>query len=254
MGGAPPESPGLTRGLRAVRYRPPAFRVINGVCRARIGQNTVMVEQMTGAADTEVDLLIADDHQLVRDLVASHLRAQGGFSVTTADSFAAAQQAIATQGGFDIVLLDFAMPGMKGVQGVADLVAANQGKPVVLFSGLARRETVMEALARGASGYIPKSTSAKSLPNAIRLVLSGEVYLPASFQSAPPPGAGDSGLSPRELEVLRAVRGGLMNKEIANRMGLSEVTIKMHVRSICTKLNARNRTQAAIMAESLGLD
>lgn len=201
-----------------------------------------------------VRILIADDHQLVRELVASHLRAQGDFEVMTVESYSSAERAIGESGAFDIILLDFAMPGVGGVQAVPDLIARNSGKPVVLFSGLARRDTVQEAVARGAAGFIPKSTPARDLPAAIARILAGERYLPPDFETASVAQKSDLGLTPRELQVLRAVREGLMNKEIAARMGLSEVTVKMHVRSICTKLNARNRTQAAIVAETLGLD
>lgn len=201
-----------------------------------------------------VRILIADDHQLVRELVASHLRAEGDFDVVTVESYSAAERAIGESGAFDIILLDFAMPGVGGVQSVADLIARNGGKPVALFSGLARRDTVLEAVARGASGFIPKSTPARDLPDAIGRILAGECYLPPGFDVVTAAPRSDLGLTPREMQVLRAVRDGLMNKEIAARMGLSEVTVKMHVRSICSKLNARNRTQAAIIAETLGLD
>lgn len=209
---------------------------------------------MNQFGSAKMRILIADDHQLVRELVASHLRAQGDFEVVTVESYSAAERAIRDTGAFDIVLLDFAMPGVGGVQAVPDLIARNAGKPVALFSGLARRETVLEAVARGASGFIPKSTPARDLPEAIARILGGECYLPPGFDMPAGAPRSELGLTPRELQVLRAVREGLMNKEIAARMGLSEVTVKMHVRSICTKLNARNRTQAAILAETLGLD
>lgn len=198
----------------------------------------------------DIRLLIADDHGIVRDLVAAHLTAQGGFSVTTAESLAAARQAVADHGPFDLILLDYALPDSRGLSASVSLIADNGGRPVVLFSGLARPETVTEALALGFSGYIPKSTSARALAEAIRQVLSGVVWLPEGHGEAPlPPLLAD--LSPREMEVLRAIRAGRMNKEIAAQMGLSEVTVKMHVRSLCAKLKARNRTQAAMIAAEL---
>lgn len=198
----------------------------------------------------DIRLLIADDHGIVRDLVAAHLTAQGGFSVTTAELLAAARQAVADHGPFDLILLDYALPDSRGLSASVSLIADNGGRPVVLFSGLARPETVTEALALGFSGYIPKSTSARALAEAIRQVLSGVVWLPEGHGEAPlPPLLAD--LSPREMEVLRAIRAGRMNKEIAAQMGLSEVTVKMHVRSLCAKLKARNRTQAAMIAAEL---
>lgn len=206
---------------------------------------------MTRPPQPPARLLIADDHELVRDLVAAHLRADGGFEVATAATLPDAERLIAAQGGFDLVLLDLAMPGMQGVAGIDALIARNGGRPVVLFSGQARRESVAEAMARGARGLIPKNTPARDLPLIVLRLLAGETYLPPGDDPAP---AGGAGLSPREMQVLRLVRAGRMNKEIAGELGLSEVTIKMHVRSICTKLNARNRTHAAMIAEARGLD
>lgn len=202
------------------------------------------------SSDAEIRLLIADDHGIVRDLVAAHLTAQGGFAVATAETLTAARRAVADQGPFDLVLLDYALPDSRGLSESVSLIADNGGRPVVLFSGLARPETVTEALALGFSGYIPKSTSARALAEAIRQVLAGVVWVPEGYGEAPLP-APLAELSPREMEVLRAIRAGRMNKEIAAEMGLSEVTVKMHVRSLCTKLKARNRTQAAMIAAEL---
>lgn len=201
---------------------------------------------------SEIRLLLADDHRLVRDLVAAHLRASATFAVTTAESLSDAVAQIEQHGAFDIILLDFSMPDMTGSEGVARLVSLNGDHPVVLFSGQARPEAVREALARGARGYIPKSTPALDLTEAIHAILQGEIWLPAGFEQGAP-GAGPVQLSPREREVLGFIRAGLMNKEIAARLNLSEVTVKMHVRSLCTKLKARNRTQAAMIAETLGI-
>jgi DNA-binding NarL/FixJ family response regulator len=202
------------------------------------------------ARGTDIRLLIVDDHELVRDLVAAHLRAQGGFVVDTVPTLVAAQALMAREGVFDLILLDYALPDSRGLADSAVLIALNEGRPVVLFSGLARTDTVHEALAQGFAGFIPKSTPARTLADAIRRVLDGEVWMPDGLDDAPlPPRL--SALTPREMEVLRDIRNGLMNKEIAGRMGLSEVTVKMHVRSICAKLKARNRTQAAMIAAEL---
>ncbi|WP_149141498.1 response regulator transcription factor [Gemmobacter caeruleus] len=198
-----------------------------------------------------VRLLIVDDHDLVRDLVAAHLTAQGGFSVETVPTLAAARSALAENGPFDLILLDFALPDSRSLAESADLVRAHGGRPVVLFSGMVRRETVNDALAKGFAGYIPKSTAARELAAALRQILDGKVWLPPGFDRPtrlPPP---LDSLTPRELQVLGCIRAGAMNKEIAGRMAISEVTVKMHVRSICTKLRARNRTHAAIIAAEL---
>ena len=202
------------------------------------------------ARGTDIRLLIVDDHELVRYLVAAHLRAQGGFVVETVATLEAAQNQIGREGAFDLILLDYALPDSRGLAESAVLIARNEGRPVVLFSGLARPETVNEALSQGFAGFIPKSTPARALADAIHRILDGEVWMPEGLEDVPlPPRL--SSLTPREMEVLRDIRIGLMNKEIAGRMGLSEVTVKMHVRSICAKLKARNRTQAAMIAAEL---
>lgn len=98
------------------------------------------------ARGTDIRLLIVDDHELVRDLVAAHLRAQGGFVVETVATLEAAQNQIGREGAFDLILLDYALPDSRGLAESAVLIARNEGRPVVLFSGLARPETVNEAL------------------------------------------------------------------------------------------------------------
>lgn len=203
---------------------------------------------MTDAAK-QPRILIADDHLLVREVIASYLATQGNAAVRGADTLEGALAKIALHGPFDLVMLDLAMPGMNGLAGLKRTLKANSRLPVVLFSGQAPRELVFEALELGAAGFIPKSLSARSLLNAVRFVLSGEVYLPANYHSAPSVEAPTGKvLSERELQVLRGVRNGLMNKEIARDLNLREATVKMYMRAICSKLSVKNRTQAAIMA------
>ncbi len=212
---------------------------------------------MLSKRDTEsATILIADDHELVRDLVAGYLAAQGQFRVDTTGSLDEAIDRVRAENGYDIVMLDLGMPGMNGLQGLTTMLAENAAGKVVMFSGATQRDVVLQAIRLGASGYVPKNLPAKSLINAIQFVLSGETYVPPSQLADPqsPAAAPEKNLSPKELIVLRGVRAGWMNKQIAYQMGLSEVTVKMHVRSICKKLNARNRTHAAIIANMLDLD
>ena len=205
--------------------------------------------------DPMTRLLLVDDHALVRDLVAAHLHVQG-FAIDCAASLAEARQALAAAVPYDLILLDFALPDSTGLADSATLIGVARGKPVVLFSGLARPGTVVEALAAGFAGFIPKSTAAQALAAALRQVLAGKVWLPEGMDltrrdsDLPAPLAS---LTRRERQVLRAIRAGRMNKEIAGDLHISEVTVKMHVRAICQKLGARNRTQAALMAAGADL-
>lgn len=198
---------------------------------------------------TPISILIVDDHHLVADILATHLTSQQGFMADKADSLATAKIKIAAEGGYDLVLLDLHMPGMNGMVGLSEVIAANAGKPVVLLSGNLSPTTVEEAMRLGAASCFPKTMPARSLNNAIRFVVSGEKYLPVDHLT---PVTADEGmqqiLSRKELLVLKGLCSGLTNKEIGREMKLSEVTIKMHVRSICTKLGARNRTHAAIIS------
>jgi DNA-binding NarL/FixJ family response regulator len=112
-----------------------------------------------------------------------------------------------------------------------------------------------EALAAGAAGFLPKTLPATSLVNAIRFMASGERYVPIGFMTAPEPAAAHplaAKLSERERQVLAGLVRGLSNKEIARELELQEPTIKLHVKTLCRKLEARNRTQAAMIARDAG--
>lgn len=201
-------------------------------------------------------VLLADDHRLVREAIAAALPAES-FSVTMAEDFDTALSAIRRSGGFDIVMLDVHMPGMRGVQAVRTAVRANAPGAVVIFSGKVTPEFVRRSLSLGARGYIPKTLALPALTNAIDLVVSGETFLPASILGAldspalaSPTGAG---LSTQEFLVLESAAHGKKNKEIAEELGLSEMTVKMHMRNVCTKLNAKNRTHAAMIARQHNL-
>jgi two-component system nitrate/nitrite response regulator NarL len=160
------------------------------------------------------------------------------------------------EGPYDLVLLDYGMPGMNGLEGLAKAKALNFGNPVAILSGTATRVTAELALAAGAAGFLPKTISAKSLIHAVRFMAAGEKYAPVDFltereEEAPNPLAAK--LTPRELDVARGLIGGKSNKEIAIDLNLQEVTIKLHVKTLCRKLGARNRTHAAMIARDASI-
>lgn len=208
-------------------------------------------------------ILLADDHDLVRDSLA--LLLQGLDTDVEVLHAATLPEAVkkAAEAPFDLVLLDINMPGMNRVAGVEAMRRALPQVPIVVVSGQITPDTVMDALKAGAAGFIPKTMAGKAMLNAIRLVLSGERYIPRLVlegAAAPAEGSahpvgegGTAALSRREREVLALLASGLSNKEIARRLQVETVTVAVHLSSVYRKLGAANRTQAVRIALEQGL-
>tara|TARA_B100000989_G_C19404272_1_gene411372 strand:- start:36 stop:653 length:618 start_codon:yes stop_codon:yes gene_type:complete len=202
-------------------------------------------------------ILIADDHDLLRDTLATFLKREGSIEIATASDLDGALNKIETEELFDLVILDFSMPGMSGITGLKKALTHAGQQRVALMSGIATRSVAEEALSIGAAGFIPKTLSAKSFVNAVRFMAMGEQYAPIDFMTAedeataPNPLA--EKLSRRELQVLEGLSKGKSNKEIARDLDLQEPTIKLHVKTLYRKIGAGNRTQAALIAKDEGL-
>jgi DNA-binding NarL/FixJ family response regulator len=164
----------------------------------------------------------------------------------------------------DLVLLDFNLPNVEGFAALVDLQERYPELPVVMVSGQDDPGLVREALERGALGFIPKTSSAAVILNALRLVLSGGTYVPREAlgapRAAPVPAAGNAGdaagklgITPRQAEVLALILAGKPNKAICRELNLAEGTVKSHVAAVLKALNASNRVEAVIAASRLGL-
>jgi DNA-binding NarL/FixJ family response regulator len=206
-------------------------------------------------------VLIADDHPMVRDaLRRTLLLVQPDAEVHEAGDYAGALRALQGVDGPapTLALLDLHMPGMERVDGVRRLRLAAPGATLVVASGEDDPAVIRAAMAAGAAGYLPKSESPEVLQQALRLVLGGGTYMPAQAladlrHGAPPPRPDASGLTPRQMDVLRCLMRGQPNKLIARELGLTEGTVKIHIAAILRALQARNRTEAVVMARRLGL-
>jgi len=212
---------------------------------------------MTAAASTH--LVIADDHPLFRDALR-----QAVSSVVTsarideAGSFADLTALLGQDSDVDLVLLDLSMPGISGFSGLIYLRAQYPAIPVVIVSASDDVATIRSSLDFGASGFIPKRFGVDTLRDAIGKVMAGEVWIPPDLDLSAP---GDPEmtqlrdrlitLTPQQVRVLMMLSEGLLNKQIAYELGVSEATIKAHVSAILQKLGVESRTQAVIAAAKI---
>ena len=191
-------------------------------------------------------ILLADDHDLVRETLAAFLQAEGLQQVTLAATLDEAMRLSQEGEAFDLVLLDYDMPGMEGLTGLRRMIAIGRGRPVALLSGAVSPEVAEAALELGAAGFVPKVLAARSLLAAVRFMAAGEIFAPINMIRRPTQDG--TALSPREMDVLRGICAGKSNKEIARDHHLQEVTVKLHAKTMSRKLGARNRTHAAMIA------
>ena len=203
-------------------------------------------------------VLIADDHPLFRQammLAVGKVRPQA--EIVEAGTLAAAASAVTNADDLILILLDLKMPGAVGYSGIALLHAERPNVPILVVSSAEGAAAAEEVRAFGAIGFLRKDSDLATIESAITAALGGS--------SAPAAPAGDAapidsirrevaGLTPTQLKVLLQVLDGQLNKQIAYNLGMSEATVKAHMTAIMRKLDVQNRTQAALVARSLGLD
>lgn len=198
-------------------------------------------------------ILFADDHGLLRDSLKAYLEAKGGFTVDLAETVGDALSVIANEGPFDLVLLDFQIPGMDGLLGLRQVIAAQGTRPVILLTGVATAGTAAAALRFGARAVLSKTLSIDKVEQAIVSHIVGE--LPPSYARAFERDTASEipKLTPRQEQVLRCICDGLSNKQIARDLDLREATVKMHVKMVYAKIRVSSRTQAIVASRNLNL-
>lgn len=205
-------------------------------------------------------IVIADDHPLfrgaLRGVVGSLLPDAAVIETTGLDDLTAK---LAEAGDVDLVLLDLMMPGVQGFSGLIYLRAQHPAVPVVIVSANEDPVAVRRAMEFGAAGFIPKSLDIEAIGTAVAAVLAGGTWTPPDVELTASEDADTAALmrrlatlTPQQVRVLMMLSEGLLNKQIAYGLGVSEATVKAHVSAILQKLGVESRTQAVIAASRIG--
>ncbi|MGA8111510.1 MAG: response regulator transcription factor [Acidobacteriaceae bacterium] len=200
-----------------------------------------------------IRVLVVDDHPVVRRGLHSMLDGESGISVVGMASSGNEGLQLAEKLNPDVVLLDLRMSDMGGVEVIASLRAARRECRVLVLTNYQLDEDIFNAMEAGALGYLLKSASQEEVIDAIRAVSQGRRRIPTALAMRLAERVGRSALSTREQEVLELVVDGHTNKEIARALGISDITARNHVISLLSKLNAKDRTEAATIALRRGL-
>ena len=204
-------------------------------------------------------ILHADDHSMFREGLRFFLKLlDPQVVVLEASNIQAALDKLALEGPVDLLVLDLQMPGMSELDGFFAVRRRHPNLPIVIVSGVNDPRTIRALLDGGARGYIPKLASSEQLMEGLRRVLRGEIYLPDALFIPDPETTASSGaesgpLTSRQLQILPLLAEGMPNKRIAEALGVTEGTVKQHLKDLFRRLNARNRTQAVKEARRSGL-
>lgn len=205
-------------------------------------------------------ILLIDDHPLFCDGLKGILAGLSSeVNTLTAGSCEEAVDIIQNQEDMDLVLLDLNLPGINGLDGIQKIRFHLPATPIVILSASDDRDKVLRAIEKGAKGYIPKSSGSDIIINALRLVLSGGVYLPMaaldSVYTSHTASTGTEGqaLTPKQQAVLELLAEGHSNKTIGNTLNMAENTVRVHVSAILRLLGVSNRTEAGMVALRMGM-
>jgi DNA-binding NarL/FixJ family response regulator len=218
-----------------------------------------IAREETMGEESAFRVLIADDHPLmVGGLRQAVLAAAPDAEIATAHDFDSMVAALGASPDTDLVLLDLTMPGVRGFSGLLFLRSEHPSTPVIVVSGHEDRAVIRHCMEFGAAGFIPKTNSLDTMRGAIAQVLDGGRWTPADFDLSSAPIAQSSAmarrlasLTPQQIRVLMMLSQGLLNKQIAYELSVSEATVKAHVSAIFQKLGVESRTQAVILATKI---
>jgi len=204
--------------------------------------------------------IVADDHPLFREaLIHAVHNCVAGAEILEADSLASLYDVVEANPNADLLFLDLHMPGVSGFSALAYMRGSHESLPTVVVSAIDDPSVIRRAIQHGASGFIPKSSPIRTIEAAIDSILQGEVWLPENVDMDDDELDGDeaqvaaamSALTPHQFRVLMMLGEGLLNKQIAYQLGVSEATIKAHVTAILRKMQVTNRTQAVLAVQRL---
>ncbi|WP_343313565.1 response regulator transcription factor [Brucella sp. BE17] len=204
--------------------------------------------------------IIADDHPLFRGALRQALSGQAGdVEIVEVGDFDSVKKLVAERDDIDLLLLDLTMPGGTGLSGLVALKALQPALPVVIVSATDDAATIHHAVQLGASGFISKSAGMETISDAVRAVLAGDIWIPADVDVDHPRDPEIEALigrlrtlTPQQTRVLTMLAEGLLNKQIAYELHVSEATVKAHVSAVLQKLSVDSRTQAVIMLSRIG--
>lgn len=204
-------------------------------------------------SDTPIRLLVVDDHPLLREGIAAVLEAHADIELV--GEAADGEQAVALFAELrpDVTLMDLQMPGLNGTEAIRVIREQFTDACIAVLTTYSGDARALQAVQAGARGYLLKSMLRKELISAIRSLAAGKRYFPEPIASELLATIAEDGLTPRETQVLERTAQGLGNGDIAAQLAISEDTVKGHMRSIMTKLKARNRTHAVSIALQRGI-
>jgi DNA-binding NarL/FixJ family response regulator len=206
------------------------------------------------ATTQQISVLLADDHLVVRQGLAAILKSQKDIKIIAEAADGEETCALYNQLSPDVLLLDLRMPKKDGLQVVTELMSRRGSKPrIVVMTAYESEADIQQALKAGAKAFLVKAALPQQIREAVRKVARGESFLPAEIAFKLAESMSHPELTAREFQVLRQLAAGGSNKEIGQKLFITEHTVKAHVKSILAKLDALGRTQAIAIATKRGL-